>query len=121
MLFLALAHVLYPAFERRFRHHSARWVAFSAGIAIGYVFLYLMPKVAVYTHEILVTEPGRSEYAQLRLYLIALLGLLIYVGYYREAAANALGGQWSAPGIRSLRVETIWQPLHTPRVKLSPR
>src|SRR3569832_336348 len=30
-------------------------------------------------------------------------------------------GQWSAPGISSLRCENIWQPLQTPRLKLSPR
>jgi hypothetical protein len=79
---LALLHILFTPFARRLEAHSARWVAFCAGVSIGYVFLYLLPKVALYTDEIIAAADGAAFFSY-RLYAIALLGVFVYVLYYR--------------------------------------
>jgi hypothetical protein len=79
---LVLFHMLFTPFARRFQAHSARWVAFCAGVSIGYVFLYLLPKVALYTDKI-VGDADDPAFFPYRLYAIALFGVFAYVLHYQ--------------------------------------
>ncbi len=47
-LLLAFVHVAHGPIEARLRPYGAIWRPLSAGVAIGYVFLYLLPKMARY-------------------------------------------------------------------------
>lgn len=94
---LGAFHVFFPSFARRFDRYSDRWVAFSAGIAIGYVFLYLLPKIALYSQNIMTTAPetaGIFNFGNFRLYAIALVGVLVYVIHYRELVKVSDTASW---------------------------
>ena len=75
---LAGLHISYPWLEERAARHRHIWVPFTAGIAIGYVFLYMMPKLSDYTRAIMIAEPSESEFLHYRVFLFALFGFLFY-------------------------------------------
>jgi hypothetical protein len=78
VLLIAFAHAILPQVEKRLGHREPELVSLAGGIAIGYVFLYLLPKIGDYTAAIVVNEPGGLEAVHYRLYAIALLGMLVY-------------------------------------------
>lgn len=78
VLVLAGLHLAYPWLEQRAARHRHIWVPFTAGIAIGYVFLYMLPKLSDYTRAIMVAEPSASEFLHYRVFLFALFGFLFY-------------------------------------------
>ncbi|TDI40339.1 MAG: hypothetical protein E2P02_17205 [Acidobacteria bacterium] len=80
ILVLALAglHVAYPWLEERAARRRHIWVPVSAGIAIGYVFLYMLPKLSDYTRAIIAAEPSGAEFFHYRVFLFALFGFLFY-------------------------------------------
>lgn len=75
---LALLHVYYPRFATYSKKVEHQILSFSAGIALGYVFLYLLPKIALYTSEMIAADPSGWKFLDLRLYLISLFGLITY-------------------------------------------
>ena len=77
--FLALVHIGFPRFDRAAHRYLHLWLPLSAGVAIGYVFLYVMPELSDFTDEIIETQPDLSEFFQYRLFFIALLGLMTYL------------------------------------------
>ena len=85
ILFLTILHIVFPLFDKKYERYSNVWVPFCGGIAIGYVFLYLLPKLSSYSQFIVLQNPDGWEFLHLRLYLLALFGLLIYLAIDREA------------------------------------
>jgi hypothetical protein len=79
---LALVHVAHGPIESRLRPYGRIWRPLSAGIAIGYVFLYLLPKMARYAA---VAGDGTVD---ARLFAWALAGMLLFyvVDRYRGRA-----------------------------------
>jgi hypothetical protein len=82
-IFLAVVHILFPLFNRKTASWRHIWVPMSAGITIGYVFLYLLPKLTAYTQQIQQANPDAHELLQYWLYFSALIGLMVYQGAHR--------------------------------------
>lgn len=79
-LVLALVHVAHGPIEARLRPWRPTWLPLSAGVAIGYVFLYLLPKMARYAAK---SGDGRVDTG---LFGWALAGMLLFyvVDRYRS-------------------------------------
>lgn len=78
MLIIAGGHVGYRRIEQALREKQALWLSLTGGIAIGYVFLNLLPKLGQFTTKIIEAEPMAPEFWHYRLYLLGLTGLVLY-------------------------------------------
>ena len=76
--------VCYPWIERRAGDHLHRLVALTGGVALGYVSLYMLPKIGDYTAGRVADQPELPELFQYGLYLYFLGGLVLY--YFLERA-----------------------------------
>ncbi len=86
ILLMATTYVLYPRFEKATSAYRHLWIPFTGGVAIGYVFLYLLPKLSDYTNSITVEGiQGVWEILDYRVYLYGLAGFAFYffVDQYR--------------------------------------
>ena len=79
VLVIALTHILFTVFDKASAKHRRLVLPFTAGIAIGYVFLYMLPKLSEYTSLMVEKDIGGWEFAHYRLYLLALVGFLAYL------------------------------------------
>ena len=77
-LVIAGAHISLPWLQNRLGDRDAQFVSFVGGVAIGYVFLFLLPKIGDYTAAIVRREADDWEVLHYRLYIIALVGMLAY-------------------------------------------
>ncbi len=76
---IAVIHLAYPRLEALATPYKPIWVPLAGGIAIGYVFLYLMPKLADYTQSATAyADPSLHEFGQYRIFFYALLGFALY-------------------------------------------
>jgi hypothetical protein len=73
---LAGLHPIFPAIDRHIRRHEALSIGLIGGIALSYVVLYLLPKIAAMNGA----AYGRASLAQLALYLVLLASIVIYLG-----------------------------------------
>jgi len=78
VLILAGVHALFPRFENATPKYRHIWVPFSGGVAIGYVFLYMFPKLSDYTAGIISADSRTWEFSHYRLYLFCLAGFVLY-------------------------------------------
>ncbi len=88
VLILSILHITYPYLNTKINKFSDYWVSFSSGIALGYVFLYMFPKLSDYTIQISQQSTANSwEFINYRIYLFALIGLVIYlvIDFYSES------------------------------------
>ena len=76
---MVATHLLFPRFDRAAVAYRHLWVHFSGGVAVGYVILYLLPKMTYFTLNVIRIEGPQWEVLQYRLYLAFLLGLLGYL------------------------------------------
>ena len=76
---LCAIHVFFPYIEKSLYKYQKNWTSVAGGIAVGYVFLYLLPKLSDHTVYIANIESGRLEFVQYRLYLFALIGFMTYL------------------------------------------
>jgi hypothetical protein len=83
VLVIAATHIFFPAFDKATAKHRRLLLPFTAGIAIGYVFLYLLPKLSDYTALIIKESAFGWEFLHYRLYLLALVGFLVYLAIDR--------------------------------------
>lgn len=94
---MVATHMLFPWFDRRAMAYRHLWVHFSGGIAVGYVTLYLLPKMTDFTLKVIRAEGPQWEILQYRLYLAFLLGLLGYLVVERthfRQSAGAVALPW---------------------------
>ena len=75
---LACVPMGYPWIERRLANHLSRILAVAGGVAVGYVTLYLLPKIGDYTTAFVSARPELPELVQYGLYLCFLAGVLVY-------------------------------------------
>jgi hypothetical protein len=78
ILIVAATHVFAARIERAAGRHLPTLLSVAGGVAVGYVFVALLPKMGIFTAKIVAEEPGGPEILQYRLYLLALAGLLLY-------------------------------------------
>lgn len=83
VLWIASVHLWFPWFDRRAAAFRHAWVHFSGGIAVGYVTLYLLPKMTDLTLAVMRQSGPQWEFLQYRVYLAFLAGLLVYLAIER--------------------------------------
>lgn len=68
------------------------WLSFTGGIAVGYVFLHLLPELAA-EHAVLAKEWGRPAVAGYAIYFTALVGLTLFFTVERICSVVHQAGQ----------------------------
>ena len=123
-ILLSLLHIYFPAFDRRTIRYRHIWIPLSGGIALGYVFFYMLPKLGDYTASTIAANPDHWEFLHYHVYVIALLGLLIYLCLDRFTQSEGQDvGRWRpsiglAFGAYSLLIG--YMIADVPRVGLAP-
>ena len=63
-------------------------LSLAGGVAVGYVFVALLPKMGYYTRLFVDAHPENPDFGLLRLYLFGLLGFLVYFAADRYHAKS---------------------------------
>ena len=87
---IASVHVWFIAFTDRFQALEARWVGFTGGVALGYVALYMLPKLSSITVYGIEQNPDTHPFFEARAYLLLLAGILLYLVIDRLDQSPAL-------------------------------
>ena len=87
VLALALVHLLTGRVRLLSHNMDSPWLSASAGVAIGYVFIYLLPKLADMKYGL--AGDGYASFIERHFFVFVMLGFLVYykVGW-ASAAAN---------------------------------
>jgi hypothetical protein len=81
--FLALFHYVSPWLAHRLPENGRSFVSFAGGVAVAYVFLHMLPNLVEYNKpigEFLLQSEWLTPFTELLIYIVALLGFLIYYG-----------------------------------------
>jgi len=76
---IASVHVWFPAFAQRFSRSEPRWIGVISGVALGYVVLYMLPKLSAITGSVIRANPEAHYLLQQRAFVTLLLGIVLYV------------------------------------------
>lgn len=83
-LLLVLFHYLSPWFANHLPGNGRAFVSFAGGVAVAYVFLHMLPNLVEYNKPIgryLLNNQWLTPFTELLIYIVALLGFLIYYGF----------------------------------------
>ena len=83
-LVLMLFHYLSPWFANHLPGNGRAFASFAGGVAIAYVFLHMLPDLVEYNKPIgrfLLASTWLTPFTELLIYIVALLGFLIYYGF----------------------------------------
>lgn len=98
-LILMLFHYLSPWFADQLPGDGRGFVSFAGGVAIAYVFLHMLPDLVEYNKPIgnyLLDSQWLTPFIELTIYLIALMGFLLYYGL--ELLAERFGREGYGDG-----------------------
>lgn len=76
---LCSIHVFFPYIEQTLNKFKKNWVSVVGGIAVGYVFMSLLPKLSDYTVYIANLDHRYWKLMQYPVYLFALVGFMVYL------------------------------------------
>jgi hypothetical protein len=82
-LILMLAHGMSTLFSHRLPREGRAFVSFASGVSVAYIFLDMLPNLVEYNKpigKILLSNQWLTPFTELLIYIIALLGFLIYYG-----------------------------------------
>ena len=102
---IASVHPWLGWFEVRFERSENRWSGFIGGIAVGYVTLYMLPKLSRVTVRFIAANPDAAWALQYRAYFILLLGIVVYLVFERVSRMSAGGAnaaRWLEIGVLGL-------------------
>lgn len=95
-LLAAIALVLIHVFAGRlaFLENLARkrWLSFAGGVAVAYVFVHLLPELAKYQEAFHAAGFLPVIFFERHVYLVALIGLVVFYGLERLALASRRSG-----------------------------
>ncbi len=83
-LFLMIFHYLSPWLNNNLPEHGQALASFAGGTAIAYVFLHMLPNLVEYNRPIgnlLLQNKWLNPFTELMIYIVALIGFLIYYGF----------------------------------------
>jgi len=82
-LCLMVAHALSPWFSQRLPGQGKAFISFAGGVSVAYVFLDMLPDLVEYNKpigEYLISNQWLTPFTELLIYIVALVGFLIYYG-----------------------------------------
>ena len=77
---LALIHTLVSKLDVAVFIPERRWISFAGGVSIGYVFLEIFPELSHAQEELEHSAIPSMAYLENHVYILALLGLLVFYG-----------------------------------------
>lgn len=83
-LVLMLSHSLSPCLAKRLPAKGKAFISFAGGVSVSYVFLDMLPNLVEYNKpigEFLLQNQWLTPFTELSIYLVALVGFLIYYGF----------------------------------------
>ncbi|MDP3561169.1 MAG: hypothetical protein Q8R83_03215 [Legionellaceae bacterium] len=83
-VFLMISHALSPWFSRRLPGDGSQFISFAGGVSVGYVFLDMLPNLVEYNKPIgsyLLAHNWLTAFTELLIYIVVLIGFLIYYGF----------------------------------------
>ncbi len=83
-VFLMFFHWLSPWLANRLPENGRGFVSFSGGVAVAYVFLQMLPDLVEYNKpigEYLLTNHWLTSFTELLIYIVALIGFMVYYGF----------------------------------------
>jgi hypothetical protein len=83
-VFLMIFHYLSPWFANHLPGKGRAFASFAGGVAVAYVFLHMLPNLVEYNKPIgnfLLDNQWLTPFTELLIYIVALLGFLIYYGF----------------------------------------
>ncbi len=88
---IASVHLWIGWFEARFERSENRWIGFVGGIALGYVTLYMRPKLSNVTVRFIAANPDAAWALQYRAFFILLLGIVVHLVFERLSRMSSGG------------------------------
>lgn len=82
-LVLMLSHSLGPWLTRKLPAKGRAFISFAGGVSVAYVFLDMLPNLVEYNKpigEYLIQNQWLTSFTELSIYIVALVGFLIYYG-----------------------------------------
>ncbi len=70
------------------RTPRSRWLSFAGGVAVGYVFLHIMPELAAHAETFERVTGLRATLAEGWVYALSLAGLVLFYGLERAVSAS---------------------------------
>lgn len=92
-LLLMLAHYLSPWFASTLPGKGKGFISFAGGVSVAYVFLDMLPNLVEYNKPIgkfLLSNQWLTPFTELLIYIVALIGFLVYYGFDLFAERNQL-------------------------------
>lgn len=86
-LFLAFVHVIASRFKFLKRSPRSRWLSFSGGVSVAYVFIHILPDLSEAQSEFQATVDLLSAIEH-HVYVVALLGMVAFYGLERAAKVS---------------------------------
>ena len=83
-LFLMSFHLLSHWFSTHLPGNGKAFASFSGGVAVAYVFLHMLPNLVEYNKPMgkyLLTHQWLTPFTELSIYVVALLGFIVYYGF----------------------------------------
>ncbi len=83
-LFLMLSHALSPWLTKQLPGKGKAFISFAGGVSVAYVFLDMLPNLVEYNKpigEFLLKNQWLTPFTELSIYIVALIGFLIYYGF----------------------------------------
>ena len=106
---IASVHFWLPAFTRKYAASEDAWIGFTGGVALGYLMMYMLPKVSAMTMQIILDQPDAHHFSQSRAYLVLIAGMIAYLAIDRldqstspRANRYARGADYSVHGAYNL-------------------
>lgn len=87
---IASVHLWLPAFAKKYAAREDAWVGFTGGIALGYVVMYMLPKISGMTMLAVNEHPDAHHFVHLRAYLVLLAGIIGYIAIDRLDQSKSL-------------------------------
>lgn len=87
---IASVHLWFGAFARRFSASEHRWMGVISGVALGYVVLYMLPKLSAITGSVIRANPEAHYLLQQRAFVTLFLGIVLYVLIDRLNQSDAI-------------------------------
>ena len=99
-LAFAAVHLFVPGLATLSRKPRHRFLSFAGGVAVGYVFLHILPELA--THRTTFADELRllPKIAEAAVYALALVGLAVFYGIERAASISKNNSQERGEGER---------------------
>ena len=84
-----------------------RWISFAGGVSLSYVFLEIFPELSHAQEELQHSEIGLLKYLENHVYILALIGLIVFYGL-NLLAIKTKSLRQSQPGIDDDSTASFW-------------